>query len=131
MPSGLMMIPDPCPRRPELICTVERRRRSATSPKPSMGISIPPSWPLSHGQRRFLQRTAANHLHFHGLADQPGAGVGLEVFDLFGSNVAQRDHDITDQKAALISWRAGFDGENHQAARIRNRELLLQLTRER
>src|SRR5579872_5434365 len=100
------MTPEPWPRRPSRMATVERRRASAISPNPRM--SGPPG-PFADGDRDRAGRAAAHHFGVDRFAHRAGFERRLDVVGINHGAAAERKQNVADQHAGFGGGPVGFE----------------------
>src|SRR5580704_3561230 len=95
--------------------TVERRSRSATSPKPSMLISVLSARTFGHSDADVLDCTATHDLCGQRFADVFRLQMGLHVFEARDGLAGQRNQNIADQHSCPVCRASGFDLEKNCA----------------
>src|SRR5215470_15545777 len=108
-PSLDQITPEPLPRPPEWISTVERRSCSAISPNPFTGMSFASALPLAHNQVRLLNCPTADELQCERLADSSAVQLRMDVLKPRNRAAAKGDEDVTDDDSSLVCWTFRFD----------------------
>src|SRR5262245_47883048 len=98
-PSLDQMTPEPQPRPPALMSTVERRRCSATSPKPVTVTSFPSVRTLADGDRGFLNGPAAYKFQRQLLANGLAMKLRMNVLQARDRLPAEGHENIADDDA--------------------------------
>src|SRR5580700_9056269 len=114
-PSPPQMTPEPLPRSPASMSTVERRSCSATSPKPGMLMSVVSARTLGHRDAHYLGRATTHDLCGQCFADIFRLQVGLHVFEARDALAGQRNENVADQHSRFVCRASRFDFENDDA----------------
>src|SRR5579872_6138163 len=119
-PSLDQITPEPFPRPPALISTVERRSDSAISPNPLTLalISVPSVRPFRDRNFGFLQRAAAHKTDGERFADCRAVQFGMNVFETTDAVSAQRHDDVADHQAGFVSRAVWLDFEHDGGAAL-------------
>src|ERR1700680_974139 len=92
--------------------TVERRSCSATSPRPSMPMSVVSSRTRGHRDADFLDGAPAHDLCRQCFANVFRLQMGLHVFEARDALAGQRNENIADHYSRFVCRTSGFDFEN-------------------
>src|SRR5882724_13177944 len=108
-PSLDQMTPEPLPRRPAWMKTVERRSFSAISPKLAMGILLGSVVVLAHRDGCLFQRAATHESQRDALADRCSLQLRVNIFQARDAVPRQRNDDVADDQARRVRGTIGFD----------------------
>src|SRR5580698_1890970 len=119
-PSLDQITPEPFPRPPALIRTVDRRSDSAISPNPLTLalISVPSVRPFRDRDFGFLQRAAAHKTDGERFADCRTVQFGMNVFETADAVAAERDDDVADHQPGFVRRAVGLDFEHDGGAAL-------------
>src|SRR5712691_588456 len=112
VPSPDQITPDPLPRLPGRISTVERRRCSAISPNPAMAMSPPSVRAVTHGNGHVAHGASANDLRAESFADVFGPQMRLNIFGTRNGLPRQRNQYVADDDSSFVRRSVCFDFEN-------------------
>src|SRR3984885_7600937 len=117
-PSLDQITPEPLPRPPALIRTVDRRSDSAISPNPLTlaPILVPSVRPFRDRNFGLLQSPAAHKTEGERFADCRAVQFRMNVFETTDAVSAQRHDDVADHQAGFVSRAVGLDFEHDGGA---------------
>src|ERR1700687_173409 len=101
VPSLDQITPDPPPRFPARMRTVERRSFSAISPNPVTAISFASVRAFRYHNAPSLNRPATNKFQRERFADRVCSKMELNVFKSSDRVARKRDQDVADDDAGL------------------------------
>src|ERR1700680_3391230 len=92
--------------------TVERRSCSATSPRPSMPMSVVSSRTRGHRDADFLDGSPAHDLCRQCFANVFRLQMGLHIFEARDALAGQRNENVADHHSRFLCRASGFDFAN-------------------
>src|SRR5579864_3717851 len=101
-PSLDQMTPEPAPRPPEWMRTVERRNCSAISPNPGMAMLFASMRALTDNDLGFLRHAATNQFDHNRLADCSRGKLCVHVLHSRDRMRAEGNHQVADHDAGLV-----------------------------
>src|SRR5258708_7688110 len=102
MPSLVQITPEPLPREPAWIRTVERRRCSAISPNPEMTILSALVLAFAHNDVQVLRCPAAHDFRNERFADVFARQVRLHVFETGDGLPFERNQDVANHDSCFV-----------------------------
>src|SRR5712664_1389633 len=102
MPSLVQITPEPLPREPAWIRTVERRRCSAISPNPEMTILFAFVFAFAHDDVQVLSCTAAHDFGGECFADVFAIQMRLHVLEIRDGFPFERNQDVANQDSCFV-----------------------------
>src|SRR5713101_6374537 len=102
MPSAVQITPEPLPREPAWIRTVERRRCSAISPNPEMAILFAFGLAFAHDDVQILHRAATDDCRGECFADVFAGQVRLHVLEMGHGLPCERNQDVANHDSCFV-----------------------------
>jgi hypothetical protein len=94
--------PEPFPRPPDWMTTVERRSFSAISPNPVTTVSFSPMWAFGYHDVPVLNRAASNEFQRKRFADRVSCQKRLNILKTSDRLAAERHQNVPDDNSSLV-----------------------------
>src|SRR4029077_5087460 len=113
LPSLDQITPEPLPRPPDRITTVERRSFSAISPNPVTTVSFSSMWAFRCHDVPFLKGAASNEFQRQRFADRVSGENRLYILKSSDRLAPKRHQNVPDNNSSLVCGAARMHFQNN------------------